>query len=505
MPNENFSNPIPPINQSQNPNPTNNPKSIPENKFAAIEQLKNSINEGKPLNTIPTPNTTPETNNSSAGFDVSKIINMTLSNRKIVIGIIAAIVIAIIGGYAYYYFVYNQGTLELTFTTPPDELKISDQVYNINQTTIKFKPGVYQLSATKDQYYPYQGEFEIVAGQTTALNVSLNAFPTPDELVEYPAYFPHIDPTDQEISYLSNFGTTFYKINLNTFEKDTISSNIFNHITNIEWAPSSRQANIIKSVNDPKIHQYQTINKLYDSTLPLNTVRYHLFDFSKYDLVSQNLIAYPSTIINPTWHPTKEEIVFQYLDPKTGENTLSKSKPTLEDKQVMYDLPGFTDALAKYSPNAELISIIDTDKSTSAEPNPVYLFHTIPRNFEKIPTKDVYIDTIWSPDSAKLVAIKNDNTPTIFDVTTFEATDINLKANSNRIAWFNDSNRLVIFPINPTQNDEILIYDLATKQTTPITMTSTKKFQTIENPVINRSGNTLFFLGDEFLYSLAIQ
>ncbi len=497
--------PPPPHSNQNSTQKINITKTPPANKFAEIEKLKNTIETGQTANNQPQPNNTttnPTPNNQSGNF-----LNNILSNSKLIIGVIIGIIILAAGGYAYYHFVYNQGTLDLTLTTTADELIINGQNYSPQDNQqITFKPGTYAINATKELYYPASMNFEITAGQTTALTIDLKPYPSPVELVGFTTNFPNLDPSGKEIAYLSNFGTTFYKINLNTYEKDVVSGNVFNHITDIKWAPSSRQANILKSINDPKIHQYQTENLLYNPDLEQGTVMFHLFDFSKYNLISQNLIAYPQTILNPTWHPTKEEIVFQYLDPETNENTLSKSKPNMENKEVMFDLPSeFTNALPKYSPDGNLIAIVEIDKTITSEPNPIYLFHVIPRNFEKIPTKEIYHDFIWSPDSTKLVAIKNDNTPTIFDVKTFAATDITLKTDIDRIAWFNDSTRLIVFPIDPDEKNKMLIYDLATEQTSPIPMTDNLDVKTITNPIISRNDDIVYFIGNEFLYSLSIQ
>ncbi len=478
-------------------------KTQPENKFSEIEKLKNSISDGKSISSAPPANTTQENNS----VPTTNILSSLLSNTKLLIGIVVGIVVIAIAGAGYYFFVYNQGTLDITVSTNPDILTINDQEYTLeNNQQLEFKPGSYTLSADKENYHPFTQQFEISAGQTTNLIVDLVPYPSPIELVEFTTNYPHLNPSGNEVSYLSNFGTTFYKINLNTFEKDVISANIFNHILDIQWAPSSRKANIIKSNNNAKIHKYQAENLLYESDLSENATRFHLFDFSKYDLVSQTLTTFPPEVHNPTWHPSKEEIVFHYIDDTTSENTLSKAKPNMDEKEPLTDLPSsFTNALAKYSPDGNLVAIVDTDKTTTAEPNPVYLYDVVPRNFDKIPSKDIYKNILWSPDSTKILAVKLDNTSTIIDAKTFESTAIDIKASADRIAWYNDSNRLIFFPIDPVGDDKMLVYNMSSNSTSSIKITDSLNYQTLSNPTINRNNDTLFFIGDEYLYSLAIQ
>jgi len=503
----------PPSDQNFRPNPatthpsSSNPTPPPtSNKFAEIEKLQQSITSGQQLSNNDDHPNNPDTTVPATPFYLS-IINFLGQSKKIIFIILAILLVAGIGGGVYYYLNQHQATIKLTLTDQPDHLTINNIDYPTDQSNqeITVKPGTYIINATKDLYYPYNNTFELTSQQTKEINISLQSYPSSNKIIEYTTSFPHLDPTETELSYLSNFGTTFYLVRLDNPQKGTGSPNTFNHIINAVWAPSSRKAVLITSLNDPTLHQYQTSNQLYQTSRPLNSVVYSLFDFSKYDLVNQNLLVYPTTVKNPSWHPTKEEIIYHYVDPTTGENTLSKSKPNLDNREPLVELAGFSNVLSKYSPDEEMIAIVDQDQSTSAEPNPVYLFYTVPRNFEKIPTKDNYIDFIWSPDSTKLIAFKNNNQPTIFDIKTYQATDLDFKATANRVAWFSSSDKLIIFPLDSSSTDQMLVYDIATSQTEPIKTKDANNFQTVTDPILNRANNIMYYIGDNYLYSLAIK
>jgi hypothetical protein len=504
----------PAVNTAPNPPPTPNPNpptsppttpsAPPVNKFAEIEKLQQTISS-----TPPTPNNSTTNNNPPENTQplLEKILNLITNNKKIIFGVIAFVILVIIGVSIYRYLSQNKSTLNITLTDQPDKFTINAIDYPTGEPnqTIILKPGTYVINASKDQNYPYTNTIDLTAQQTKDLSITFQPYPSSTKLIEYTTSFPHLDPSETELSYLSNFGTTFYIVKLDSPQKGTSSPNNFNHITNTVWAPSSRKAVLIKSNNDPALHQYQTKNILYQKDRPLNSTVFSLFDFNKYDSVNQNIVTYPTTVKNPSWHPTKEEIIFHFTDPKTSENSLSKSKPNLDNRELLVDLEGFANALVKYSPDEEMIAIVDMDKTTTAEPNPVYLFYTVPRNFEKIPTKEIFQDIIWSPDSTKLIAIKNNDKPTIFDAKTYQATDIDIKASADRIAWFSSSDKLIIFPNEPNSSGQMLIYDLATGQTEPIKMKDAANFQTITNPILNRANNILYYIGDNYMYSLAIK
>gem|GEM_PF-3170563 len=429
-----------------------------------------------------------------------------LSNRLFLIGTGIAIAVIIALSLGYYYFVYNIGTLSLTLNTTPDTLQINQQNYSTeNSLQQTFSPGTYTLIASKANHFTEERTFTITAQSETTLNIELIPYPTPVEVVEYTTNFPSINPAETEISYLSNFGTTFYKVSLEKYTKDIISPQTFNNIDDIFWAPAARQACIIQARNNPRTTDFQEENILFQADRPLDSTIYHFYDFSKYDFVSQEILTYPATILNPNWHPTKEEIIFHYVDPATGENTLSKAKPNLDGKEVITDL-NMNNALVKYSPDTEIIAVLDTDMSDAAEPNPIHLFHTISRNYEKVPTKDRFADFLWSPDSSTILGILENNTLALIDPKTLNTTNLpaEIKADISHINWFPDSQKLIIAEEISASADNLFIYDISTNSTSDVITDNSLIFNNISYPIMTSDGQLTYFIGDGHLYSLNI-
>lgn len=481
------------------PSPSKSPSS-PDN-FAGVNQVLNKIKS----QSIPpqTPIDTPPA--IEIASEKSPLLTL-LTNRLFLIGTAIVIIAIIIISLGYYYFFYNIGTLSLTLNTSPDKLTVNSQSYplDISQKTT-LAPGNYTLVAEKTGHLPITKSFIITAQKETKLTVDLIPFPAPVEVIEYTTSFPYINPAETEISYLSNFATTFYKVNLQSYIKDIISPQNFNGINNIHWAPAARQACIIEAKNNPRTTDFQEKNSLYIADRPLDSTIFHFYDFSKYDFVSQQLISYPDTIHNPRWHPSKEEIIFHFIDPATGENTLAKAKPTLENKEVITDLD-MNNARVDYSPNALKIAILDTDLSDTAEPNPIFLFDVLSRKMEKIPTKDQFQNFIWSPDSSKIIGILKDNSLALIDPATLNTTNLSadITADIDHLNWFSDSQKIIVCTDITASADKLIIYDINSGTTKEVITDNSLTFNNISHPIVTSDNQSVYFIGDGHLYNLNI-
>jgi WD40 repeat protein len=163
-------------------------------------------------------------------------------------------------------------------------------------------------------------------------------------------------------------------------------------------------------------------------------------------------------------------------------------------------------ALVKYSSNSEIIAVLDTDLSDTAEPNPIFIFNTISRLYEKIPTKDHYQNFIWSPDSQTILGILNDNTLALIDIKTLNTTKLptDIKADIEHISWFPDSQKIIIVATAPASADKLLIYDINSNTTTEAISDNSRLFNNISYPIVTADGQLVYYIGDGHLYSLNI-
>ncbi|MFA4930567.1 MAG: PEGA domain-containing protein [Patescibacteria group bacterium] len=484
----------------------NNPNSVPINpapKIDEIEKLKTNIASANQNNNS---NNLPAAMSGPIKPSWTDQIFIYLKNPKLIIGLIIAIIVIVIVVTIYNSTIKNVGHLSVALDQTPDSLTINDQNYDAaSELDLDLKPGTYTVKASKNNFFPVQSTISVNPQETTSLSLAFSPYPTPTKVIDFPTSHAHLAASQQEISYLSNFGTTFYRVSLSDLTKDVISPNTFNDIEAINWAPSARQACIITSVNNNTQTDFQTKNILYQTSRPPKSTIYHLYDFSKYDLTSQTLITYPDKIKNPSWHPNKEEIIYHYIDPETGENSLSKSKPNLDNKELIYDLTGFNHAIVKYSPSTELIAVVDT-KPTDQSVSNIYIFDTISRQFSKIPTKDVYVDFLWSPDSQYLVGIKKNQATTLLDVQTQATTDLPFFANINHLAWLHNSTQIIASISSPNSSDQLILYDLVSTEPTNLVYNSSTPFDTITNLIVSNDDTTLYFIANsnQHLFSLPI-
>ncbi len=482
----------------QNPVP---PTNTPPPNLSEIEKIKASIlnDNTPPAASNPPINPAPNSSNTILNF---------LKNPKIIIGILTTIILITSGFFGYQYLFLNKGYLTIDFSNPPDKITINGQDYSPNSSplSLQLKPGQYTIIANKSNHFPFSVTINLVAKQTIPVTIDLVSYPQTKEIVEYDTAFPHLNPNQNEITYLSAHGIAFYKLKINDFTKTIISENIFNHIADIRWAPSIRNACLITSTNSPEIKDNQKKgNILYDPSRPLNSTVFHLYDFSKYDFTSQNHQIYSTMVQHPTWHPTKEEILFHYTNPDTKENSISKAKPTLENRELVIELQDQNSVLAQYSPDLEIIAYVDTQPDPG-EQNNIYIYRTVPRKHDKIPTKETYLDFIWSPNSQKILGFKDDGSISLIDVNTFEISDLPFKIPKNKLCWLNNSSQIIASISANQDNDKLILFDTSTNEPRDIVFQDTNQFQTIGDLFVTADDSTLYFVANDtqHLFSLPL-
>jgi len=514
MENENFNPGFDPTNDQKMPEisksqsetvsqPVNNISStnnVDSKNISEIEKLKATI-AGSQTTANPTMPVTSVDNKFKPLIDIIK-------NPKIWIGLVIVIILVVVGWLVYNNLLTNKAILSVDYSIKPDKLVINEQEYDLSQENISLtvKPGQYKIVATKENYFPFSTVVNLDKQQSLPVTIDLVAYPEAKEIVEYDTAFPNLNPNQNEITYLSAHGVAFYKLKITDWTKTIISENIFNNITDVKWAPSVRNACLITSVNSPEVKENQKKgNVLYDSTRSLNVTVYHLYDFSKYDLTSQSHVIYPEEVQHPTWHPTKEEILFHYIDPKTGENSISKAKPNLENRELVIELQSQKSVLAQYSSDLEMIAYVDT-KPLENEPNNIFIYKTVPRKLDKIPTKEVYVDFSWSPDSKKLLGFKNDGAISLIDVATFAISDLPFKTTKDRIVWLNLSDTLLAAISSGQEHDTLIWYDVETGEPKDVAWKDADKFETINNLFVSADDATLYFVANDnqHLYSLPL-
>lgn len=474
----------------------------PASNLTEIEKVKASIlNQGAPGAVAPA--NLPMMNQGSD--KMQQIINL-IKSPKILIGVAALALILIVGGVFYYYLFLNRAFLNVEYSVKPDQLLVNNQDYSSGGSnfSLKLKPGQYKIVASKENYFPFATTVILEAKQTVPVAIDLVAYPEAKEIVEYDTAFPHLNPNQNEIVYLSAHGIAFYKLKLNDLTKTIISENIFNHIQDVAWAPSVRNACLITAENSPEIKDNQKKgNILYDPSRILNAKTFHLYDFSKYDLTTQSHQIYPEKIQYPTWHPTKEEILYHYTDLATGENSISKSKPTLENREPVIELQNQKSVFAQYSPDLEMIAYVDT-MPVAGEPNNIFIYKTVPRKLDKIPTKDVYLDFVWSPDSKKLLGFKSDGNISLIDATTFNMSDLPFKIDKKHLVWLNSANGLVASVSAGGNNDKLIWYDIQSNEPKDIVFKEPNQFQTISDLFVSADDSTLYFVANETRHLFAL-
>ncbi len=184
-----------------------------------------------------------------------------------------------------------------------------------------------------------------------------------------------------EFFYLGNNGGAIYKAKVQLSDNGTIltssdpvtNSNLFG-IEEIIWSPKKDLALFRKS----------------DGV--------YLFDFKKYDFVSQTETLWGENVGNIAWSPDNSKIAYY----STEDKTLIFSSLDNSNKQRIINLEGegINDPKLFWSPDSEWLALIPNNKSKNS--NKIYLLNAYSRALQELTPAGNNFDAVFSPDSNKV-------------------------------------------------------------------------------------------------------
>jgi len=184
-----------------------------------------------------------------------------------------------------------------------------------------------------------------------------------------------------EFFYLGNDGSAIYRTKVELNENGTIltsanavtNSNLFG-IEEIIWSPKKDLALFRKS------------DGIY------------IFDFKKYDFVSQTETLWGENVGSIAWSPDNSKIAYY----STEEKTLIFSNLDNSNKQriVNLDEEGITNPKLVWSPDSEWLLLIPNNSSKSS--NKIYLLNAYSKTLKKLTETGNNLDAVFSPDNNKV-------------------------------------------------------------------------------------------------------
>lgn len=425
-----------PLKQPQTPSPTQTP-TIPSSVPESFGVKKTTLDEKKP------------------------------SKLKLILIIVGAFLV--IAG-AVYYFLFYQAILTINVEPSSANVEIAGTT-NVGNTVIKLKPGSYQLQVSLTDYVSYQQDLTFKPSARQTIDITLNRQPEVVKLVDYPVLFATESADRQSLIYLSNQGTTIYKIDGilgDTKEKPyAVTPTSFKDVQDIKW------------------------NLQNDLALVKQTNRWYLYDFKRYDLLHQESTQWPEGIGNLAWSPDGQKVA--YFFNTAGEKTLIRADKDNSNMERVYNLKDTNITDPKIYWSADGKTILLNDKS-------LYVFDVYTKTLTQLKQFESVTDAGFAPDSQHIIYEK-DGGLYIIDLMGENKIDLKVATSLSKAGWL-DSGNLVYFVTDGNSDN---LYKINTSSLTQSQYTYKPSYTiNAKNLIITSDLSRVIFNQDDYEYSLKL-
>lgn len=424
--------------------------------------------EKSPIRPIPNqPINVPASEAESFGVKKTTLDQNKTSKLKLILIIVGAFLV--IAGAVYYFFFYQA---ILTVNVQPNSAQVEIGANsNVGNSKFKLKPGSYNLKVSLTDYVVYQQNLTLKPSARQTITVTLNRQSEVVKLVDYPALFATQSIDKQSLVYLSNQGTTIYKIDgimSDTKEKPyAVTPASFKDVKDIIW------------------------NLQNDLALIKQTDRWYLYDFKRYDLLHQESTQWPEGIGNVAWSPDGGKVAYFFNTP--SEKTLIRANKDNSEMERIYNFKdtSITNPKIFWSPDNKTILLID---------NGFYVFDIYSKTLTHLKQFESVVDANFSLDSQHIIYEK-DGGLYLIDLTGANKVDLKITTPLNKTVWL-DQNNLLYFVTEGT-TDNLYKINTSSQEITPYTY---KPSYTInaKKLLVTSDLNRVIFNQDDYEYSLKL-
>ncbi|OQA04065.1 MAG: translocation protein TolB [bacterium ADurb.Bin400] len=316
-------------------------------------------------------------------------------------------------------------------------------------------PGSYAIKIEAEGYISHIEEIELKRAQRKTVQVQLPEVPRAVTVTDRGQFLSQ-DSDFNTIRYLGDNGSTIYRA------KILLDGNGEVQIKNIARLTEPKLTGIEEIIWSPTgdLALFRKKNGIY------------IFDFKKYDFISQTESLWGTNIGSAAWAPDNSKIAY-YYEPGTGEKSLIFANIANTETTRVANLAeaGIENPILRWSPDSEWLLVIP--RSTKYENNDIYLFNAYSRTFKRLTSGGNKLDAIFSQDNNKILVStysKDDGSPvrSVISVVNTDGSnmqELNIRADVRKVAWNNDANGLTIATYNPLNQAESLFgYNIAKRE-----------------------------------------
>ena len=431
------------------------------------------------------------------------MIEHKIFKSKLLIWIAASLLIV---GIVLLFVLLSRSFVKITVMPANARVEINNLVIPLNSQgygRATVKPGANTIEVTADGYIGYSTTVSLGRGKTGTYQVELREDPTPiniGNLDEANNTVQFISPADEDntMFYLGNNGRTLYKATFNIDDGGKITESLNKPITNpvlsgiknIIWSPNKAVA-IFKKDNG------------------LHTV----FDFKKYNFVSQEELPFGEHIGDLAWAPDASKIAYFYAPP-SGEKSLVFADTANKNITRVANLAneGIDNPYLAWSPSSEWLIVIPRNKDIST--NKIYLFKAYTRSFKTINDSGNNIEAVFDKSGDKIIYSTYSPAPTeavkqnlnIMNLDGSDKRSLDLRAYIPKILFTNSMAEKIVAATfdSETNRESVFLFDLLNKNEDGLKMRLAPRTY-VKEMTLSRDDKILFYIANDKFFALSLK
>jgi hypothetical protein len=388
-------------------------------------------------------------------------------------GLTLGLVILVVAVFALFFY---QARLTVIPTPGDAELLLNGQPISAG-TPQKLPPGHYELVTRATDYLSETTGLDLSIGENRTVTINLRLIPEIQRMTSDVRFVVPTASATKELLYLGKGGRQFFRLPTTTgsdgqFKAEAISAERFQNLTNVAWSPDRTLA-----------------------ILQTSDGRTMLFDFKRYDFLSQEERDLGSNLRSLAWHPSEKTIIAFESTP-AGERSLVRADILSGKTERLIDLRAYqlTDPILSWSPNGRKLLLIE---------NGIYLYDITTRSVTKLAKSDGAKAASWNPASEQIVVEFADNLA-IIKLSDQSLIELAFRVPLAKTTWLSDGNGLLIASPSDQNHDTFTLYSLANQTKT------TYRYRT-SSPVLvqalftSNDGSQAWFVSNDTLWGLLLE